>query len=116
MRHASTVLVPVVALLLFGGVGCVYRCESSLVASVSLGLEQPDGTPITDAVVRYSVNDGPVLDCQSNVPGSWVCGYEQDGLFLVTIDWNGARENLEYDVDATQCHVTTQVDTIVLTP
>ena len=91
-------------------------CTAIAAYSVNLQLEDDQGAPITDANVQFSVDASALADCDDFGGGSYACGIEQAGAFTIEIDWNGVQETLELEVDADECHVISESESVVLTP
>lgn len=86
-------------------------------ASVSVSVTAEDGTPITDAMVTYSVDGVEMGACEAWPGGGWVCGFEVPGHFVVTataVGYEPASAEVDIAMDAQGCHVLGEAVTLTL--
>ncbi|MDP6934855.1 MAG: hypothetical protein QGG40_18180 [Myxococcota bacterium] len=102
-------------------------CDDWVAASVSVSVIGSDGELVThdDLQVSFTVDGGDVeqAECIGEPCETWVAGWEQAGVFVVTAEIDGgdcgtetvrAEETVEVHVDAEGCHVNTRVLTLDL--
>lgn len=99
------------ALFLLGPAGC--SCTLQANASVVVKVVDAFGALVTDAIVKYCVDDGIEKPCEFT--GSrYRCGVEEDGDFTITARKGMLAKTVEIEVEADVCHVDTQSVTIQL--
>jgi hypothetical protein len=93
------------------GIACTTEARSSVTVSVV----DASGAPVTDATVQYSVDKGPMTNCEQPGPdGAYVCGYEQKGSFIITATRGAMTGTATVTVTADECHVIGQTVKITL--
>lgn len=93
------------------------ECTEQAAASLNLTVVDPDGVPVADAQVNYTVDGGDPEACELLTDGGYVCGWEIAGAFDVQIGAVGyLPDTFSVTVDADECHVLPQVVTRTLTP
>ena len=78
--------------ILLALVGCdrpIQACPAIAQSSVQIDLTDADGAPIPAANVQFSVDGGATQDCESWDDGTYVCGWEQVGEFVISIEADG---------------------------
>ncbi|MDI3282210.1 hypothetical protein [Polyangium sp. 15x6] len=89
---------------------CTLEARSSVTATVL----DAEGVPVSDAVVRYSVNDEPARDCVSFTVGEYVCGWETSGQFVITATRGAEAATTALFVWWEGCHVRSERVTLRL--
>jgi hypothetical protein len=93
------------------GIACTTEARSSVTVSV---VDASDA-PVSDAVVQYSVDGGPMTNCEQPGPDSrYVCGYEQEGDFTITATRGAMTGTATVTVTKDECHVIGQTVKIAL--
>ncbi len=124
---ALNFLVPLVAIALFtlaacgddNGTGDTTGTNCSLEARSSVTVKVVDaaGAAVTDATVTFSVDGAAAQNCELFPVGSdYVCGYEIEGDFTITVT-KGAdtkTQNVTVGKTADGCHVEGKTITITL--
>ena len=115
MRYA---ILPVIALFATALAGCekTIACTDLYAYGVSIEVQDDTGALIDDAIVQYNADGGAFEDCENLGNGSYACAGEQDGAITVRVEWNGATETMDFDIESDECHVIGQSATIVMTP
>lgn len=92
-------------------------CDTMVVFSVIIDVEDSLGAPVEDASGMYRVNGGAEVECSRGVSGSQlVCGDDDDGEIEVTVsapDMVSVTESFTVQM-ADECHVDPVSATIVL--
>lgn len=107
----------------FGGNGgrakdTMLGCTDMAVASTNVVIQDAAGNAITGATVTYSVDGIDQGECE-NMNGTYVCGWEQAGEFVITAEAAGFVTNsIPVTVEQTEdgCHVVGEQVTLTLTP
>lgn len=91
-------------------------CDTSAAASVNVSLVDEAGAALSSASVTYTVDDGGETACESmGNAGSWACGWEVAGHFVITAASDGYVEQTEeVDVAQGECHVESQSVTMTM--
>lgn len=91
-------------------------CTTEARASVTVKVVDASGTPVTDASVTFAVDDEPARACESFPDGSYACGFEIAGEFVIGVARNGESklEKLTIGMTADGCHVEGKSITITL--
>lgn len=98
-----------------GGEDDGIACTTLAAASVTVTVVDSSGAAISDAVVQYSVDGGPQTDCEQPGPdGTYVCGYEIDGIFTITATRGFMTGTGTATVTKDECHVIGQMVKITL--
>lgn len=96
-----------------GGTACTEEARSSVTVNVKDGA----GAAVTDATVTYTVDGGASKTCESILmDGTYVCGYEEEGAFVVTATKGAmtATQNITIGKTPDGCHVEGQTITLTL--
>lgn len=90
-------------------------CDTMAYASLQIDLTDPEGAPVEAANVQFSVDGGSLQDCYAT-EGTYTCGWETVGEFVVHIQADGLEPVEEtFTVEAHDvCHVDTQFAEIQL--
>lgn len=92
-------------------------CTEIAVSSAQITLVDEAGAPVVGASVIASTDSGE-LDCEDwESTGVYVCGFEVSGPFLISIEAEGfepAEVELEVGLTDDECHVVTEVETVVM--
>lgn len=81
-------------------------CTELAAASLTLTLTGAGGAALVDPVVTYAVDGADRGECTSFEAGSYTCGYEEQGHFVVSASATGFEAGtVEADVAADECHV-----------
>jgi hypothetical protein len=96
--------------------GCTnLSCTDIAFSSVIVTVLDMNRVPVTDAMLTFTVDGGPVQACNSGVEtGTYACGVEVPGHFVITGSRGGMTGMGEADVSADACHVHTVMLTIQL--
>jgi hypothetical protein len=90
-------------------------CTTEAVGSVNVTVTA-EGADVSGAAVTYTVDGGEVADCEPmGMDAMWVCGWEIEGTFEVTVQLDGfpiATETVTVESDT--CHVIGESLTIAL--
>lgn len=91
---------------------CTLEARSSLTVKVVDGM----GAAVSDATLTFSVDGGAAQNCENFMDGSYVCGFEIDGTFVVTATKGMATQMQTVVVKLTEngCHVDSQSITMTL--
>ncbi|GDX78243.1 hypothetical protein LBMAG42_00540 [Deltaproteobacteria bacterium] len=90
-------------------------CTELAAASLTLTLTGAGGAALVDPVVTYTVDGVDRGECTSFQEGSYTCGYEERGHFVVTASATGFETGtVEADVAADECHVIQEVVSLEL--
>ena len=90
-------------------------CTEEARSSVSLSVLRSDGAIVPDVAVTFTVDGGASTACDDIGQGDFVCGFEIEGDFVISISAPGfifAEEQVT--VLADECHVISQVLTVLL--
>jgi hypothetical protein len=79
-------------------------CTDELRSSVRLTVLDPEGQPVTDADVSYSVDGAEAKPCAA-ADVSYTCGLEEEGRFVITAERGGESGVARVNVRADVCHV-----------
>ena len=84
-------------------------CTTDVVPSVRVTVQDSSGATPADTRVTYvALEHEEAGDCTPD-GGSWVCGYELDGIFRIHASAPGLfAQDAEVDVASDACHVTTE--------
>lgn len=81
-------------------------CDDLAAVSVTVTVDDDAGQPVDDAVVTFTVDGGLTQRCQSNGDGSYQCGIELSGDFVISVVRTGfAPQTAAVTVEADECHV-----------
>lgn len=108
----------------FGLVGCGSdgigpgdgSCTNEARASVTVKVVDASGAPVTDASVTFSVDGAPAQACESFPDGSYVCGFEIAGEFIIGASRAGVSKLDKVTIGKTAdgCHVEGKSITLTL--
>jgi hypothetical protein len=97
----------------------VLDCSADFRSSAIISVKDKDGAPLSDVNVSYSVDgiEGEFVDHWQN--GSVIVGGEESGEFVVNLYaeipfendaccWDIGEAELEFSIEANECHVITQ--------
>lgn len=99
--------------------GCEARqaCTTEARGSVTVTVTDPDGAPVADPEVTFSVDGGDPAPCDAMPGGSFVCGWEVSGELAITADaWGFGAVTETVTVGRDACHVIPEALTLVLDP
>ena len=115
---SKTVVVgSLVGAVLLGGCDRMLNCTTEARSSVSVTVRDEAGAVLSDADVSYTVDGGEPADCEGFGSGGYVCGWEQEGTFEITIRALGfAVDTFTVQVGADECHVISEAVERTLTP
>jgi hypothetical protein len=83
-----------------------YACDLMAVSSVQVEVLDEAGNPMANATLRFVVDGGSPQPCELFQPGSYVCGWEHEGNFEITIEAPGYEtETRSAVVESDECHV-----------
>lgn len=107
---------------LFFAVGCdegdddYAECTAEARSSVTVNVTDENSNTVTDADVTYGVDGGAPNDCEL-IGANYVCGWEVEGLFLITVTKEGyLEEQREVTITSDECHVIGKTIDIQLQP
>lgn len=92
-------------------------CTEMAAASLTVEVLDPEGKPIQDAQVHFSVDGGDSQICDGWGNGTYVCGYEVAGELTVTVEAEGyldAQTVANVVMDDVGCHVVGQAVSLTL--
>ena len=98
---AAAVLLPLLV------TGCPEELDCTAIAAVSVAVTviDPDGQPVSDALVTYQEQGGAPMECEHLVD-AYFCGYEVGGELLIRVAADGFQVVEEpVFVPQGQCHV-----------
>lgn len=113
-------LLPALACVALPGLsaGCgdgAFTCLTNLVFSVDVAVVDANGVAVTDATLTFTVDGGPSQDCHAPTgAGTYACGDDQPGHFVITASRGGMTGSGEADVVSGECHVAPVALTIEL--
>ena len=116
MRFASS-LVALAAFVFASACDPVVNCTLEARSSVTANVDDDAGAPVTQATVRFAVDGGEPQDCDDRDDGSYVCGFEIRGDFVITAEKSGhdpseATATIGETDDG--CHVESQLVRLIL--
>jgi hypothetical protein len=85
---------------------CGVACTSNVVFSVTVDVVDGNGVAVPDAKLTFTVDGGPTQNCfgpWGGGPGTYTCGHEQVGHFVITASRGGMTGTGEVDVENGQC-------------
>jgi len=97
--------------------GCTVEsvCTTEARSSVTVQVFDNLGFPVVDADVTYAIGSGLDQACDSiSNDGSYVCGYEQEGDFTITVTKGTATKTEKLTVTSDECHVKSQTVKVTL--
>ena len=105
-----SIFVPIFTLLLGPMQGC-QACDEILIYSVTVDVIDDGGTSISDAMVSYSVDDGPEDLCVDiGGHGSFACGLDEAGAIAIFVQADGfAADEATLFIDDDGCHVAPEI-------
>ena len=92
-------------------------CHTLAVGSVLVEVYDTEGEPVVAADVRYSVDGGEEAFCSNQRNHEWVCGWGEEGAFVVWATATGfGTGSGEVDVASDGCHVVSEELVLELPP
>jgi hypothetical protein len=122
-RLQSTLFLVVISSLGFAGCGSDGvgpggdgACTTEARSSVTVKVVDGSGAPVTDASVTFSVDGAAAQACEGFPDGSYACGFEVDGEFIIGVSKGGENKLQMVTVGMTPdgCHVDGKTITITL--
>ena len=99
------------------GEGIDSACIGSARPSVQVRLLGEGGQPLRGAAVAYAVDGGAPAACDEAWAGSYLCGFEIVGRFVITASMEGyTAGEAEAEVVADGCHVRSEEVSMTLAP
>ena len=89
-------------------------CTTEAVYSATVTVEDDNGDPVPDADVQYRAGEGDLMPCDELSDGAYACAPEVSGPVTVVVTSGEVTEEVDFDIDADECHVIPQSDTVTL--
>jgi hypothetical protein len=92
-------------------------CTTNIVFSVDVTVVDMSGATVPDATLFFTVDGGSIQPCGGGLEeGTYACGADVSGHFVITAESRGLTGMAEADVSADACHVHPVTRTIKLGP
>jgi hypothetical protein len=91
-------------------------CTGELRPSVRATVLDVVGAPVLDAELTYRVDGDIERSCSMGGEGLYICGFEEDGRFVITAVRGDERGEARVSVRRDACHVVPEDATLTLEP